>query len=106
MVWNELQDHDVDCYVCNTTLIKGFNAENMQQIVYDEVPPVAKPVFIQVPKAENILCVIENKRLNSEGDEPEPKLSKKNPILFAKAGVNHLIRDLNLSKDKAELLGS
>ena len=96
----------MDCYFCNTTPIQGFNAKDMQQTAYAEVPSVAKPVFIQVPKEENILCVIENKRLNSEGDEPESKLSKKNPISFDKAEVNHLIRDLNLSKDKAELLGS
>ena len=50
--------------------------------------------------------VIENKRLNSEGDEPEPKRLKKNPILFDQAELNDLIRDLNLSEDKAELLGS
>ena len=59
-----------------------------------------------MPKAENNLGVIENKRLYSEGDEPELKHSKKNPILFDQAELNYLIRDLNLSKDKAEFLGS
>ena len=48
MLWNESHDHDVYCYLCNITLIKGFNAKNKQHIVY----------------------------------EPEPKRSKKNPILF------------------------
>ena len=35
-----------------------------------------------VPKAENSSGVIENERLDSEGDEPEPKHWKKNQILF------------------------
>ena len=73
---------------------------------YADVPSVAKPVCIHVPKAENSLDVIENKRLNFEGDEPEPKHSKKNPILFDQAELNDLIRNLSLSRDKAELLGS
>ena len=77
-----------------------------QQIVYADVPSVAKPVFIHVPKAEHSLGVIENNRLNYEGDEHEPKRSKKNPILFDQAELNDLIRDLNLSKDKAQLLRS
>ena len=37
----------------------------------------SSPIFIHVPKAENSLSVIENKRFNSEGDEPEPKRLKK-----------------------------
>ena len=46
-----------------------------------------------------------NKQLNSEGDKPEPRHSKKSPILFDQAELNDLIRDLNLSKDKTILLG-
>ena len=88
MFWNEPQNHDMDCYFCNTTLTKDFNAKRKQQIVYDNVPSVAKPDFIHMPKAEHSLGVIENKGLNSEGDEPEPKRSKKNPILFDQAKLN------------------
>ena len=72
----------------------------VMQIVYADVPSVAKPVFIHEPKAKNSLGVLENKRLNSEGDEPEAKRWKKNPILFDQAELNDLIRILNLSKDK------
>ena len=79
---------------------------NNQPIIYSGVPSVAKPVFIHVPKAENSLGVIENKRLNSEVNGLEPIRLKKNLILFYLAQLNDLIRDLNLSKDKAELLGS
>ena len=112
MLWNEPQNHDVEFYICNTTLIKNFNLiiskefKNKKQIVYADVPSEAKPVFIHVPKVENSLGVIENKRINSEGEESEPKRSKKNPILFDQAELNDLIRDLNLLKDTAELLGS
>ena len=53
-----------------------------------------------MPKAENSLGVIENKRFNSKEDEPEPKGSKKNPILFEQAELNDLIRDLYPSKTK------
>ena len=76
MLWNCPRNQDVDYYFYNTTLIKGFNAMNN--------------VFIHMPKAENSLSIIENKQFNSAEDEPEPKRSKKNPILF----------------DQTELLGS
>ena len=106
MLWTEPQNYNVDCYFCNTTLIKGFNAKNKQQIIYADVSSVAKSVIIHVSKAENSLGVIENKQLISEEDKPEPKRSKKNPILFDQAELNDFIRDLNQSKDEAELLGS
>ena len=61
MLWNEPQNDDVDYHFCNTTLIKGFHANNKEQIVDADVPSVAKPVFIHVPKAENSLGVIEKK---------------------------------------------
>ena len=73
--------NDVDFYFCNATLITDFNTKNKQQIIHAGVPSVAKPSFIHVPKAENSWGLIENKRLNFEGDEPEPKRSKTNPIL-------------------------
>ena len=79
ILWNEPQNHDVDCYFSNSTLIKGFHAKNKQQIVYADFPSMAKSVFIHMPKAENSLGVFENKQLNSEGDEQESKRSKKNP---------------------------
>ena len=47
MLWNEPQNHDMDCYFCNATLIKGCNAKNKPQIIYADIPFVAKPVFIQ-----------------------------------------------------------
>ena len=68
MLWNEPQNHDVNCYFRYTTLIKDFTAKNKQQIVYADVPFVATPVFIYVSEAENSLGVIENKRLNCEKD--------------------------------------
>ena len=71
MLWYDSQNHDVDCYFCNSTLIKGFNIKSKQQVVYADVPSVVKPIFIHVSKAENSLGVIENKRLNSQGDESE-----------------------------------
>ena len=93
MYRNEPRNHDVDCYFCNTTLIKGFNVKHKQQVVYTDIPSVTKPIFMHVPKAEKSLSVIENKRLNSEVDEPKPKRSKKNPILFDQAELKNLIRD-------------
>ena len=45
-----------------------------------------------MPTAENILGIIENKRVDSEGDEPEPKRAKKNPSLFDQAEINDLKR--------------
>ena len=90
--------------IVHSSVKLAFN--HKQQIVFTDVPTIAKPVFIHAPKAENNLGVIKNKRLNSEGDELEPKRSKKKPILFDQAELNDLIRDINLSKAKAEFLES
>ena len=38
ILWNEPQNHEVDCYFCNTTLIKVFIAKNKHQIFYADVP--------------------------------------------------------------------
>ena len=55
MLRNESPNHDVDCYFCNTTYIKRFNAKNKQQIVYADDPSMAKPVLIDVQYSRKVL---------------------------------------------------
>ena len=42
--------------------------------------------------------------ISNEGEETDDEVS--NPILFIQAALNDLFRDLNLPKDKSQLLGS
>ena len=42
--------------------------------------------------------------ISNEGEETDDEVS--NPILFSQAALNNLVRDLNLPKDKSQLLGS
>ena len=77
MLCNKPQNLDVICYFCITTLSEGFNVKNKQQIVYADVPSMSKPAFTHVPKAENNLGVIENKRNNSEGDDQNRNVQRK-----------------------------
>ena len=42
--------------------------------------------------------------ISNEGEETDDEVS--NPILFSQAALNDLVRDLNLPKDKSQLLGS
>jgi hypothetical protein len=120
MIWREQHDHYSDCYFCsvNTT---GFSSKSKNQIVYPSLHSAIRPVShdesLPVPKppSDGLCSVHDDDEGCSEGavggtcdtssdeymceDDSEPQT-------FTQEELNDLVRDLNLSKDKAELLGS
>lgn len=110
MIWREPSSHDV-CYFC-CCKISGFNSKNKKAIVYPDVSSVSKPVPF-LPKdilpvtprveeenfTEEELPDYENNDINLEDDDGNPKL-------LNQSSLNDLVRELDLPKDKAELLGS
>lgn len=113
MVWREGRDHTMDCYFCMTNL-DGINRKNKQHVKYPDVPSAIKPV----PHGTEILIPTPPDNLDSSSDsceemdvmdksatyEPATDLTQPKPL--NQAELNDLTRDLCLSKESAQLLGS
>ena len=116
MLWREPSNHENDCYFCVTKTL-GYNKKNKASIMYADVPSVTKPILhskdLPHPvcpgsSSANILddnnSDVEFKSISSDSDEFSPQ--ENTPHLINQAELNDLIRDLQLSRSKAELLGS
>ncbi|XP_066463509.1 uncharacterized protein [Eleutherodactylus coqui] len=115
MIWREPKDHLTDCYFCavNTT---GFSSKNKHLIVYPNLDSAIRPVphdsSLPVPvtpidgldSVEDEL-VIDDASRDATDVEFTPDDDGK-PKVFTQGELNDLIRDLSLSKEKAELLAS
>ena len=109
MIWREPSSHD-DCYFCLTN-VTGFNSENSDEIKYADFRRVTKPVIYGPHDKFPISPLMKEKEesnevayIFNEGEETDDEVS--NPILFIQAALNDLVRDLNLPKDKSQLIGS
>ncbi|XP_042236316.1 uncharacterized protein LOC121875729 [Homarus americanus] len=118
MVWREGRDHTTDCYFCMTNL-QGINRKNKHHVKYPDVPSAIKPVphgpGIPIPTPpENYRDMIldDDHDIDEDIEETDasstylPTASAKEPIPFSQAELNDLTRDLCLSKESAQLLGS
>ena len=117
MVWREPQNHTTDCYFC-TTNITGFNKKNKHNIVYPDCDSALKPVPhdvenpVPVPPSDIDIQTDDDEdndddRVDDAGDELYAVESEdKLPHLITQEELNDLVRDLSLSKEKAEILGS
>ena len=114
MVWREPQDHTTDCYFCLTS-VTGFSSRNKDKIQYPDLPSARRPVPhdctlpIPVPPANMSLMVSSDSASSTSSDSDSYEnyeADDGNPHLIEQSELNDLIRDLSLSKDKAELLAS
>ncbi len=115
MMWREGKDHTTDCYFCLTNL-KGFNRKNKHHVKYPDVPSVTKPL----PHSSNLPVPEPNVTIDTEPTSdsqssaaaerdsymPEEEEEVHQPKPLNQAQLNDLTRDLNLSKESAQLLGS
>lgn len=115
MIWREPKDHHSDCYFCavNTT---GYSSKNKHQIVYPNLDSAIRPVphdsFLPVP----IPPIDGLDSVDTDTDEVTTSVeyhdaefipdNDKQPNIFTQGELNDLVRDLSLSKEKAELLAS
>ena len=108
MVWREPFDHVTDCYFCLTPKLSlsGLNKKKAELIEYSNLPSAIRPVphdeSMPVPKAPD------EYNLLSDDEERETVHSppEKQPRLISQGELNDLVRNLDLTKTKAEILGS
>ncbi|KAL4131092.1 hypothetical protein QTP88_008441 [Uroleucon formosanum] len=98
MVWREQKNHYNDCYFCNVN-VNGFSKKNKHNINYPNLDSAIRPVIhsaslpIPIPPEE-------------EDADYTPDEDKSSLQTFSQDELNDLIRDMSLSKEKAELLAS
>ena len=115
MVWREQANHVDECYFCMTD-VAGFSYKSKGNIKYPNLPSAIRPITHSAdlpPPLFTFLPELFNEPLSNTLEESslkddcyEPLADNKSPILIIKAFLNDLVRDLNLPKESAEILGS
>jgi hypothetical protein len=114
MVWREPNDHVSDCYFCLCN-VKGYKAKNKSNIHYPNLPSAIRPIphgpNIPVPDPPLTVHIDEDSQNVGDStcstiDSTDIHLPLKQPKLLSQAELNDLVRELDLSKKNAQLLGS
>lgn len=121
MIWREPTNHVTDCYFCMTT-IKGFSLKSKKKIVYPNIPSAMRPAphdaSMPIPPNPSKFRLSSEECSDSESVSPQPGTSQQEeissssspsetqPQLINQRRLNDLVRDLDLPKSKAQLLGS
>ena len=115
MVWREQTNHVDDCYFCMTN-VGGFSSKSKGNIKYPNLPSANRPILhsaeLPPPLFTSLPEVVDEPESSTteesflEDDCYEPLADYRSPILITQAFLNDLVRDLNLPKESAELLGS
>ncbi|XP_050783868.1 zinc finger protein 701-like [Gopherus flavomarginatus] len=121
MIWREPRDHTSNCYFCMVPPVgKGVSKKKKWTVHYPTIPSAIRPVPHRegppVPDApESFSLESEEEEEEDETSGPEPSVSQdphflpsssSEPHLITQGELNDLVRDLELPKSKAELLGS
>ena len=114
MIWREPTNHVTDCYFCMTK-VRGFSKKNKHKIAYPSPPSAMRPVphsdGIPVPDPPATLHESESSSESSQSHsyhDNEYTCSDEHdmsPKLLSQE-LDDLVRDLNLTKESAVLLGS
>ena len=111
MVWREGKYHVTDCYFCMTNL-QGINRKNKHCVQYHDIPSAIIPVphgpSLPVPKPDVEMQSSSESDNSYDRTEGAEYWSEENnwPVPLTQADLNVLTRDLNLSKESSQLLGS
>lgn len=109
MIWRQPFHHATDCYFC-VTKKTGIGRSNRWK--YAEVKSVTFPVVhsekLPIPKCPSLNINSYRETSSSSSEYPTRSYSSSNQTQHhvSQAQLNDLVRDLELTKDKAELLAS
>jgi hypothetical protein len=123
MVWREPSNHVNDCYYCMVPpLSGGITKKRKKTIAYPNIPSALRPVphgeGLPVPDPPKEFSIDSSDDEGGETPSCSPQAStsydepfvchggSSAPHLLTQEELNDLVRDLELSKAKAELLGS
>lgn len=113
MIWREQTDHDSDCYFCITN-VQGFSKKNKHNIEYPNLPSAMRPVphgdEVEIPVPPAILdetsTYSDSSSSEDDIDANYDASDSKTPMLMSQSDLDDLVRDLDLPKESAQLLGS
>ena len=114
MVWREPKGHGKECCFFSC-VVDGYNVKNTHYIQYLSLPCAVRPIShgpgIRISLSPRVLKAVEDSV--SEKSWSDSQLSSKyecdddqQPKPFNKAKLNDVVRDLNLPKASALILGS
>lgn len=104
MIWREPRNHVNDCYFC-ATKIHGYNGKYLAKVEYEYVSSVTKPL------TDGPYYAVQPQEPNDPPETPDymptkTKTEKSVDNRLSQEELNDLIRDLDLPKCSAEILGS
>ena len=114
MIWRKQKNQLHDCYFCCID-VSGYYSKNKKVIIYPNVTSADRPVkqgpyFPVSMPPDDVDDVLQSSPEFSQSqptdDDFQCTPDNLKPRLFAQAEINDLVRDLGLTKEKAELLGS
>jgi hypothetical protein len=111
MQWREQKNHYDDCYFCMVN-VAGYNKKNKKEITYPNLLSAIRPVPhgpdlpVHSPP-DNLSGESESSSLQSHTEEMyfEPHQYDGPIDKFTRSELNDLMRELQLTKEKSELLG-
>ena len=120
MVWREPTSHVDDCYFCLTPqIIAGLSLKKIVTMKFPKLPSAIRPIphwdCLPVPTPPQIHELelnnevgVEEEELNMTSTFHDPDFEQKGdqPHKLTQSELSDLIRDLDLSQEKVELLGS
>jgi len=120
MVWRVPSNHSTDSYLCMVHRIQnGMSMKKKSTLVYPNIPSTIRPVLhgdeLPVPEPPDNFAMYSDDydSVSSNSEEKQPSASRDADYLTSTDSSNHkitegelndLIRDLQLPKNKAELL--
>lgn len=121
MIWRESTNHTDDCYFCMTPPLQhGMSRKKKWSVEYPNIPSAIRPVphgdDLPIPQPPENYQLQDDEAEDNEEETVEtqmpldpnykPQLVSVEPHKLTQSELSDLIRDLDLPKDKAELLGS
>ena len=119
MVWREPKDHVTDCYFCMNDM-RGYNMHKKNTWIYPNLDSAIRPVlhceavpvpsFTTLPDIDDECGLTENPEVpllvQDDDDDDDFKGTSDLQQKFTQGELSDLVRDLNLSKEQAEVLAS